>query len=200
MASIIKQDKKTLFVQEQESELIKKCIDNDRSAQNKLYNLFSKKMMAVCYRYSKSFEDAEDTLNEGFIRVFEKLKTFKGIGSFEGWIRKVMVNVALEKFRKKNIQFADVNLNEAAHAVQMDTREDVLSDLNAKELLNLVQKLPPVYQMVFNLYVFEGLKHKEIAEKLGISEGTSKSNLSDAREWLKKAIENLYVEKKPVSK
>ncbi len=201
MPSIIKQEEKHLFVQDQqESELIKKCLDNDPAAQNKLYNLFAKKMMAVCYRYSKNLEDAEDTLNEGFMRVFEKLSSFKGSGSFEGWIRKVMVNVALEKFRKKNIQFSDVNLNDAAHAVQMDKQEDVLSQLNAKELLNLVQKLPPVYQMVFNLYVFEGLKHKEIADQLGISEGTSKSNLSDAREWLKKGIETLYEEKKPVSK
>ena len=200
MASIYKQDEKTLFVQEQESELIKKCIANDRAAQNRLYQLYAKKMMGVCYRYSKNLEDAEDTLNEGFMRVFEKLSSFKSIGSFEGWIRKVMVNVALEKFRKKNIKFSDVNLGDAAHAVQIDTREDVLSDLNAKELLGLVKKLPPVYQMVFNLYVFEGLKHKEIADQLGISEGTSKSNLSDARDWLKKGIENLYIEKKPVSK
>ncbi|HXB42395.1 MAG TPA: sigma-70 family RNA polymerase sigma factor [Bacteroidia bacterium] len=200
MSSISKQDEKQFFVQDQESELIKKCLDNDRSAQNKLYSLFAKKMMSVCYRYSKNLEDAEDTLNEGFMRVFEKLGSFKGIGSFEGWIRKVMVNVALEKFRKKNIQFSEFNLNDAHDSVQMDTQEDVLSKLNAKELLNLVQKLPPVYQMVFNLYVFEGLKHKEIADMLGISEGTSKSNLSDAREWLKKGIDTLYVEKKTASK
>ena len=146
--------------------------------------------MAVCYRYSKSREEAEDTLQEGFMKVFENIKNFKREGSLEGWIRRIMVNTAIQKFRKNTkilpveyIENVQVNLN---HYQQ----EDTLSQLGAKELIHLIQKLPPKCQMVFNLYVFEGLKHREIAEQLGITEGTSKSNLSDARAILQKSVTN----------
>ena len=152
--------------------------------------------MSVCFRYSRNREDAEDVLNEGFMRVFDKLHTFNATGSLEGWIRKVIVNVAIAKFNagSKLYRFVDID------AVQINdhSSNDIYSSLNAKELILQIQKLPPVYQMVFNLYVFEGLKHKEIAEQLNISEGTSKSNLSDARTWLKKRIEDLSVEKKAI--
>lgn len=184
-------------MEEAHSELVKKCLKNDRSAQNKMYSLFARKMLAVCFRYSKSREDAEDILSEGFVRVFDKLDTYKGIGSLEGWIRRIMVHTAIEKFRKKNLQFAEYDAERLADTTRSHDNNDIHSAINAKDLLNLVQKLPPAYQMVFNLYAFEGLKHKEIAEMLGISEGTSKSNLSDARERLKKGIENLSIEKLP---
>jgi len=194
--SITNKNENTCLVEETEAELIAKCLARNRLSQHKLYNRYARKMLTICSRYSKSLEDAEDTLSEGFARVFDKLDTFKGSGSFEGWMRRIMVNVAIEKFRKKNLKFTDLRNNEYAHA-SLASGEDIASDLNAKELLNLVQKLPPAYQMVFNLYAFEGLKHKEIAEVLGISEGTSKSNLSDARTWLKKGIENLTTVKIP---
>lgn len=197
MSSNINKNENNSFVEEAHSELVKKCLKNDRSAQNKLYSLFARKMLAVCFRYSKSREDAEDILSEGFVRVFDKLDTYKGIGSLEGWIRRIMVHTAIEKFRKKNLQFAEFDAERLADTTRHDDNNDIHSTINAKELLNLVQKLPPAYQMVFNLYAFEGLKHKEIAELLGISEGTSKSNLSDARERLKKGIENLSIEKLP---
>lgn len=187
-SSINKEDIRIL--EATEADLIAKCIAQDRIAQYTLYNRFARKMLTVCQRYSKNREDAEDTLSEGFVRVFEKLGTYKGLGSFEGWIRRIMVNVAIEKFRKQSLQFTDVRNSEYVHA-SLASDEDIASNINAKELLALVQKLPPVYQMVFNLYAFEGLKHKEIAEMLGISEGTSKSNLSDARTWLKKGIEEM---------
>lgn len=187
-SSINKEDNRIL--EATEAELIAKCIAQDRVAQYTLYNRHAKKMLAVCYRYSKNREDAEDTLSEGFVRVFEKLDTYRGTGSFEGWMRRIMVNVAIEKFRKQSIKFTDIKNSEYAHA-SLASDEDIASNINAKELLSLVQKLPPTYQMVFNLYAFEGLKHKEIAQLLGISEGTSKSNLSDARTWLKKGIEDL---------
>ncbi|PBQ34804.1 RNA polymerase subunit sigma-70 [Sphingobacteriaceae bacterium] len=153
-------------------------------------------MMSVCFRYSRNREDAEDVLNEGFMRVYEKLHTFNATGSLEGWIRKVIVNVAIAKYNagSKLYHFVDIDTVE----IMDHSSNDLYTDLNAKELILQIQKLPPVYQMIFNLYVFEGLKHKEIAEQLNISEGTSKSNLSDARSWLKKRIEDLSVEKKAI--
>lgn len=187
---------KDQILKNDEIELVRGCVNNERQAQNLLFHKYSKKMMAVCFRYSRNREDAEDVLIEGFKRIFDKISTFNATGSLEGWIRKVIVNVAIAKFNQgtklhkhvdiETIQLADLSSN------------DVNSAINAKELVLQIQKLPPVYQMVFNLYVFEGLKHKEIAEQLGISEGTSKSNLSDARTWLKKRIEYLAIEKKAI--
>ena len=194
MPSIVVERDNKLFVAE-DAELIKGCINKDRLSQHKLYNKYSKKLMVLCYRYSKTWEEAEDTLNEGFTRVFEKIGTYKGTGSFEGWMRKVIVNVAIEKFRRTHDpDISMVNVDDAKYAIA-GTSENIHSHLNAKELIKLVQKLPPTYQMVFNLYVFEGLSHKEIASQLKISEGTSKSNLFDAREWLKKGIEHNSKEK-----
>jgi RNA polymerase sigma factor (sigma-70 family) len=176
------------LVEETESTLIARCLANDRLSQHELYKLYARKMMAVCIRYSKSREDAEDTLSEGFARVFEKLHTYKGAGSFEGWIRRIMVNIAIEKFRKKQVQFTELKEELAGNP---ELAEESNLQVDAKQLLALVQQLPPAYQMVFNLYVFEGLKHREIASELRISEGTSKSNLSHARTWLRKGIEKL---------
>ncbi len=176
--------------------LIKRCVNNERQAQNLLFNIYSKKMMPICFRYSRNMEDAEDVLAEGFMRVFDKINTFKGIGSLEGWIRKVIVNVAIEKFKRSSKLYLHVNIDEVN--IKDHSNYNILGELNAKELIIQIQKLPPAYQMVFNLYVFEGLKHREIAERLAISEGTSKSNLSDARTWLKKRIEFLSIEKKAI--
>jgi RNA polymerase sigma factor (sigma-70 family) len=187
MTSILVNSENCISVED--AELVKGCINKDRLSQHKLYNKYAKSMMTVCYRYSKSLEEAEDTLNEGFMRVFDKISLFSATGSLEGWIRKVIVNVAIEKFRRThNPDISMVNVDDAKYAIS-NSREEIHSHLNAKELLKLVQKLSPVYQMVFNLYVFEDLSHKEISKQLGISEGTSKSNLHDAREWLKKNIE-----------
>lgn len=169
-----------------EGELIKMCIKGDRRYQNALYTKFSPKMMAVCFRYSRNREDAEDTLLEGFIKVFDNLKQFKNEGSFEGWIRKIMVNTAIAKFKKANPFKVFVNIEKVHYSIASD--ENIYEQLGAKVLINMIQQLPPAYQMVFNLYSFEGLKHREIADQLGISEGTSKSNLSDARTLLKKMI------------
>lgn len=143
-------------------------------------------MMGVCLRYARNREEAEEILQEGFLRVFAYIKTFKGIGSFEGWIRKIMVNAALFRYRNKSSLQPVIRLNNDNHDAAGET--DIDAAMNAKELLSLVQTLPAGYRMVFNLYVFEGYKHREIAEALGISEGTSKSNLSDARAFLQKAL------------
>jgi RNA polymerase sigma-70 factor (ECF subfamily) len=145
-------------------------------------------MFAICLRYSKNREEAEETLQEGFMKVFENLQQFKFAGSFEGWVRKIMVNCALQKFRSKSHLHAVVNIDDVK--IEYGDNENISSQLGTKELLQMVQTLPSAYRMVFNLYVFEGMKHREIAEVLGISEGTSKSNLSDARAILKKAVVN----------
>jgi RNA polymerase sigma-70 factor (ECF subfamily) len=161
-------------------------MDGKRQAQNELYSQFSPKMFHVCLRYSKSREEAEDTLVEGFMKVFDHLKQFKNEGSLEGWIRRIMVNTAIEKYRKKTPVLTAI-INEERNDVFAE-KHGILEELSARELIDMVQKLPAACQMVFNLYAFEGLKHKEIAEQLGIAEGTSKSNLSDARALLRKAV------------
>lgn len=178
------------LVKETEAELLRKCRANDRLSQHQLYQRYAGKMLTVCSRYSNCREDAEDILCEGFARVFEKLASYKASGSFEGWMRRIMVNIAIEKFRKKKPLYTELKDYHTAQGT-IPADDNVSLQIDGRQLLGLIQQLPPSYQMVFNLYVFEGLKHKEIAEHLGISEGTSKSNLSHARAWLKKAIENL---------
>jgi len=175
-------------MQEQLNQLIQLCIKGERHSQSRLYALLAPKMFVICLRYSKNREEAEETLQEGFMKVFENLQQFKFAGSFEGWVRKIMVNCALQKFRSKSHLHAVVNIDDVK--TEYGDTENISSQLGTKELLQMVQLLPAAYRMVFNLYVFEGMKHREIAEMLGISEGTSKSNLSDARTILKKAVVN----------
>lgn len=167
--------------------IIKGCIAGDRSAQAQLYNLYARKMMGVCSWYAHNREEAEEILQDGFMRVFNYIHTFSGSGSFEGWMRRIMVNAALLKYRNKSSHLKPViEFNADRH----DTTENisVIEQLEAKELVSLVQCLTPAYRMVFNLFVLEGMKHREIAELLGISEGTSKSNLAAARVILQKAL------------
>lgn len=174
---------------EQTKELIQSCIDGDRYSQNRLYEQYAPKMFAVCMRYSKNREEAEDILQDGFVQVFRSLHSFKFAGSFEGWIRKIMVYTAVANYRAKSKMHAIINI-EGMENIEMTNNEDIVALLGKKELLNMVQSLPPMYRMVFNLYVFEGLKHREIARELGVSEGTSKSNLFDAKMILQRAVGN----------
>jgi RNA polymerase sigma-70 factor (ECF subfamily) len=167
-------------------DLIVGCISGNRHAQNRLYELFASRMLMVCLRYASNRDEAEEALQEGFIRIFTHISQYRHTGSFEGWIRKIMVNVSLQRYRDRTRLYPIVNL-EDEHTTHASANE-TLSKLGVKDLINLVQKLPPAYRLVFNLYVFEGLKHREIAELLGISEGTSKSNLSDARNILQKEV------------
>ena len=167
-------------------ELINGCISGSRHSQNHLYKMLAPNMYAVCLRYSKNREEAEEILQEGFIRVFGFMHQYKYKGSFEGWVRKIMVNCALQKYRSKKEMHVVSNLDNAI--VEKYGSEDIISRISVKELLGMIQQLSPAYRTIFNLYVFEGMKHREIAKHLGISEGTSKSNLSDARLFLKKAV------------
>ena len=166
--------------------LIQACINGDRNAQSKLHEQFAPKMLGVCMRYSKSREEAEEVLQQGFVQVFKSLHNFKYKGSFEGWVRRIMVNSAIRHYHTKPKMHPVVEI-ENSQAMEIGN-EDILSKIRIKELLGMVQALSPGYRMVFNLYVFEGMKHREIAEHLGISEGTSKSNLFDAKLLLQKAI------------
>jgi RNA polymerase sigma factor (sigma-70 family) len=174
--------------------LIRACVSGDRASQGKLYELYAARMLGVCMWYAKNRQEAEEILQDGFMRVFTYLHRYTGEGSFEGWIRKIMVNAALFKYRNKS-SLRIIDAFSAADSEKAD-ENSTLARIHEKELVKLIQTLTPGYRMVFNLYVFEGMKHREIAVLLGISEGTSKSNLANARAILQKA---LTVKKKAVS-
>src|SRR5206468_7991736 len=163
------------------------CLSGNRSSQNELYRSFAPRMFTVCLRYGKDRHEAEEILQEGFIKAFSSLHQYRNEGSLEGWIRRIMVTTALQRLRSRTPIHAVLSVEGSVHH-EMQEEESSESKLSAKELLSLVQSLPSVYRAVFNLYVFEGYRHREIAELLGISEGTSKSNLYDARQWLKEKI------------
>ncbi|MFM9908586.1 MAG: RNA polymerase sigma factor [Chitinophagaceae bacterium] len=164
------------------NDMIIGCIKGNRGCQADLYERYSPKMMIVCLRYSKNLEEAEEILQDGFIRVFKFIGQFKNEGSFEGWIRKIMVNCALQKFRSQVNLRPILSLNTEAHEVFYE--ENIIENINGKEMIQMVQSLSPAYRMVFNLFYFEGYKHREIAALLGIEEGTSKSNLAQAKKIL----------------
>jgi RNA polymerase sigma factor (sigma-70 family) len=182
--------KNHLLLVTETDKLIQGCIKGQRHAQSQLYELFAPGMLTVCLRYSKNKEEAEEILQEGFMKVFTFLHQFKFEGSFEGWVRKIMVNCALQKYRRNTPLHAVVDID--ASQQQIAEAENIIAKIGTKELLKMVQQLPSGYRLVFNLYVFEGMKHREIAQLLGISEGTSKSNLFDARAILQKAVNDSY--------
>ena len=176
-------------------DIIAGCIAGNRSCQSDLYNLFSPKMMIVCLRYSKNLEEAEEILQDGFIRVFKFINQFKSEGSFEGWVRKIMVNCALQKLRNQINLRPLISLNTETHDEACE--DAIIETISGREMMQLVQALSPAYRMVFNLYHFEGYKHREIAELLNVEEGTSKSNLAQAKRILRNAVEKkLTIEKK----
>jgi RNA polymerase sigma factor (sigma-70 family) len=173
-----------------ESDLIKGCIAGDRKFQETLYNIHSRKMYAVCLRYCPDTDDAQDVLQDGFVKVFRNLEKYRGEGSFEGWLRRIFVNTAIEHYRKKtNLS----SINDMVEASFEDDSWSALDKLAEKDILNIVKKLSPGYRSVFNMYVVEGYSHKDIGEILNISEGTSKSQLARAKGILQKMIlENKY--------
>lgn len=176
---------------EELKKIIESCVSGDVRAQEKLYNMFAPKMFGVCLRYSKDTTEAEDSLQEGFVRVFTYVNKFRHEGSFEGWMRRIMVNVSLEKYRKQHLMYPveDISIYELPNYA-----DDILDKISVKELIEQIQKLTPRYRMVFNLYVLEGMNHKEISKEMNISVGTSKSNLARARGILKNKVKELYGE------
>ncbi len=167
-----------------DADLIKGCIEGDRRMQKQLYDQFSPKMYAVCLRYMGNADDAQDILQEGFIKIFKNLERFRGDGSFEGWVRRIFVNTAIEHIRKKKL---NLSLTEKEDTIEFKS-VSALDNINEKDLLKIVSDLSPGYRSVFNLYVVEGFSHKEIGELLGINEGTSKSQLARARMILQEKI------------
>lgn len=170
--------------------LIQGCIDGDRKCQQKLYETFYGKMMVVCLRYAKDHDEALDVFQEAFIKVFKNLSRYGNNGSFEGWIRRIMVNTAIDHIRKNKKLKEMVEINEEITSLgeDEDQEDDLLDKISFQDLLNCVQDLSPAYRSVFNMYVVDGFSHKEIAKELGISEGTSKSNLAKAKMNLKKLM------------
>ncbi|MEO6682751.1 MAG: RNA polymerase sigma factor [Ginsengibacter sp.] len=170
-----------------EIDLIQGCIDGDRQMQKMLYDRFAPKMYGVCLRYAGNENDANDILQEGFIKVFKNLEKFRREGSFEGWVRRIFVNTAIEHYRKRVKLY---NVTEVQENTAEDTNLDALDNLATKDILNVINELSPGYKAVFNMHVIEGYSHKEIADILGITEGTSKSQLARAKGVLKKLLEN----------
>ena len=171
-----------------EGELIEGCRRNDRSAQKAIYDQMAGKMLSICRRYIKDRMQAEDILVTSFMKVFDRIGQFKNEGSFEGWVRKIVVNESLSCLRKNKIMFMEVELAAADREMNV---ESVSHGLEAEDLFNLVAALPEGYRIVFNLYAIDGYSHKEIANRLGISENTSKSQLSRARACLQGKLKEM---------
>ncbi|TND10566.1 MAG: RNA polymerase sigma-70 factor, ECF subfamily [Bacteroidetes bacterium] len=177
-----------------ENELIAGCVKQDRNCQKLLYEQFYGKMLGVCIRYARDREEARDMLHEGFIKVYSSIRSFAGKGSFEGWVRRIMVNTSVDHLRRNKHQYlivSTVRADEQPEQVDEVDEDDMLDVIGKEEIMAAVQQLSPAYRTVFNLYVIEEYAHKEIADMLNISEGTSKSNLAKARFQLKKNLTKL---------
>ena len=173
-----------------DSELIQGCRDNDRKYQELLYRKYAKKMYGICMSYAKDRSMAQEILQDGFVKVFKKIDTFKEQGSLEGWIRKIITNTALDYLRQKSKLYEFIDDNKEVEEERLDN--SILDKINADGIFKLIGQLPEGAKAVFNLYAVEGYSHKEIAEKLEITEGTSKSQFKRARSLLKSLLRDLY--------
>ncbi|MFN5621334.1 MAG: RNA polymerase sigma factor [Flavobacteriales bacterium] len=181
--------------------LIDGCLKGDRRSQQAVHKLYYGKMKAVCMRYTRDSDQANDVLQEGFLKIFNNLEKFTGVGTFEGWMRRIMVNLSIDRFRKLKHDFVLLGENDDIERYSDDT-EEVLDELDELEeiysitpeqIIDAMQQLTPAYRTVFNLYVYEDYTHQDIAEALGISVGTSKSNYAKAKKNMKKLlIKNLH--------
>lgn len=171
-----------------ESILIQDCINGNRMSQKELYHQFSPKMFSVCLRYAKNQMDAEDILQDGFVKLFNNLEKFRGEGSFEGWIRRIFVNTAIEHIRRKNL---NTTCSDGLENTVKDKAKNILDDLYEKDLIEYTTQLSDGYKTVFKLYAVDGYSHKEIAEQLGITESTSKSQFSRAKAILRTIITDI---------
>lgn len=168
-----------------ESRLIENCISGNRKSQKDLYDMYAPKMFAICLRYTKNQMDAEDTLQEGFVKLYNNLHRFRGEGSFDGWVRRIFVNTAIEHIRRKNLNITN---GEGLENSIADKHKSALDNLYEKDIIKSSMNLSDGYRTVFNLYAVEGFSHKEIANKLGITESTSKSQFSRAKAILRTVI------------
>ena len=167
-------------------ELIEGCRNDKRKAQKELYKRYAPLLLGICVRYAKDSSEAEDVLQEGFIKIFDKIKLYNNQGSFEGWMRRLMVNTAISNYRKNLKRYYKIDINEpSVKGVSQDWSN---CDYTKDELMHVISTLPDGYRMVFNLYAIEGYKHKEIAELLNIDETTSKSQYSRAKKQLQEKL------------
>lgn len=168
-----------------DEDLIKGCIREDRDCQRELYRRFSGKMMAVCMRYAGNRMEAEDMLQDGFIKVFDHLPGFKMEGSLEGWIRRIMVNNAINKIRANKMRFEDIN----EYALEPEHHDrSIIDRISEQDILKLISCMPQGYRYVFNMFAIEGFSHREIAESLGIEEASSRSQYAKAKKYLQQQI------------
>lgn len=165
-------------------DLIRRCKQNNRNAQEELYRIYAARLFGVCLKYSDNYQQAEDNLQDGFVTIFEKISQYKDEGSFEGWMKRILINTALQKHRKQKVYALTNEDNIPEEEVEIET-----DNLSVNFLLKCVQELPYRYRQVFNMYVMDGYSHREISQMLKISEGTSKSNLARARMALRDKIE-----------
>lgn len=173
--------------------LVKECVSGNARAQRLLFDRFSAKMLGVAMRYINDKERAEDVLQDAFIKVFKHLNRFKYDGSLEGWIRRIVVNTALDQLRKNKKRQSDIALDDSF--IEITTNNFTEERLQAESLMKIVQELPDGYRTVFNMFAIEGYSHKEIAKKLGITENTSKSQYSRAKSVLREILNKLNIER-----
>jgi RNA polymerase sigma factor (sigma-70 family) len=173
-----------------EAELIEGCKAGKRDLQKALYQRYAAKMFSVCLRYTKNREEAEDLLQDGFVKIFTRISQYSGAGSFEGWIRKIMVNVSLEFLRSKKIDYSPKEIEQVPNDAVIDP--EALNRIAFQELLQHIRELPAGCQVIFNLYVIEGYNHPEIAKMLNVTTGTSKSQLARARRLLQEKLKGVY--------
>ncbi len=176
-------------------QLILNCQKNEPKAQGQLYKLFSSKIFTICLKYSRNYEEAQDNLQEGFLYIFSKINQYNFKGSFEGWIKRVVINYILQQYRGAPIFEVVKDNTIVEYEIVLEPEDDVSLDY----LLKIIQELPDRYRLVFNLYVLDGYSHKEIASLMDITEGTSKSNLARAKMILKEKIETLSLNNKEYS-
>jgi RNA polymerase sigma-70 factor (ECF subfamily) len=172
-----------------EAQVIRGCIDGERGSQKALYDHFASKMLGVCMRYARDRAEAEDMLQEGFVKVFHNISRFKNEGSFEGWVRKIMVFNAINYFKHRSRKFQEDLDTEGYDSGYNDL---IVEKISAKEIIALVQQMPEGYRMIFNLYAIEGYTHKEISEMLGIATGTSKSQYARAKTYMQQVLAKHY--------
>lgn len=172
-----------------DTSLVIECVKGNVRAQRELFDKYARKMLGVCMRYAKDTEQAEDILQDGFVKVFNKLKDFKNEGSLEGWVRRIMVNTALDQIRKNAKTMGDLNIDDVGYKIE--NNDFMVENLMAEDLMKMVQAMPEGYKVVFNMFAIEGYSHSEIADTLGISENTSKSQYSRARAYLRERLEKM---------
>lgn len=174
-----------------EAQLIELCVKGESYAQKKLYDMYAARMYAVCIRYAKNRESAKDILQDGFVTLFEKIETYKGEGSFEGWMRRIFVNTALMSLRKNDVLKHSEQIEEIPTGEISRANVNIIETIDMKIILDLISQMPVGFRTVFNLNVIEGYSHQEIAQALGITEGASRSQLSRGKIWLQERLKKI---------